>query len=33
MQVGRESPADIVVAVPTVSTRHAMLRLGTKLLL
>lgn len=27
-QVGRESPADIVVAVPTVSTRHAMLRLG-----
>ena len=27
-QVGRESPADIIVAVPTVSTRHAMLRLG-----
>ncbi|KAL3140521.1 hypothetical protein ABBQ32_005103 [Trebouxia sp. C0010 RCD-2024] len=26
-EVGRESPADIVVAVPTVSTRHAMLRL------
>ena len=27
-QVGREAPADIVVPVPTVSTRHAMLRLG-----
>ena len=30
-QIGRESPADIIVAVPTVSTRHAMLRLGKEL--
>lgn len=30
-QVGRESPADIIVPVPTVSTRHAMLRLGAVL--
>lgn len=26
-EIGRESPADIVVPIPTVSTRHAMLRL------
>lgn len=28
-EVGRESPADVVCAVPTVSSRHAMIRVGT----
>ena len=28
MEVGRTEPADIIVAVPTVSGRHAMLRVG-----
>jgi len=27
-ELGREQPADIIVPVPTVSTRHAMLRVG-----
>lgn len=27
-ELGREEPADVIVAVPTVSTRHAMLRVG-----
>ena len=30
-EVGRESPADVVCAVPTVSSRHAMIRVGTQL--
>ena len=27
-ELGREEPADVIVPVPTVSTRHAMLRVG-----
>lgn len=28
LQLGRASPADIVISIPTVSTRHAMLRVA-----
>jgi hypothetical protein len=27
-EVGRAEPADILIAIPTVSTRHALLRVG-----
>jgi hypothetical protein len=27
-EVGRAQPADIIIAIPTVSTRHALLRVG-----
>ena len=32
-EVGREAPADIVIPVPTVSGRHALLRVSESLLL
>ena len=29
-ELGREKPADIVIPLPTISSRHAMLRVGKK---
>ncbi len=27
-ELGREAPADIVIPIPTISSRHAMIRVG-----